>query len=70
MSLLEKIIYLADKNKDNRNYLGINIRRNLALKSIDDVMILILKNNIHFMIQKYNNININSLKTLHFLQEK
>lgn len=69
MSILEKIIYLADKNEDGRNYPSVYNQRELALKSLNNAMILTLKNSIHFTIQKHNTVNNYSLEALHFLQK-
>lgn len=69
MSTLEKIIYLADKNEDERRHIGIKEQRKIAKESLDKGMIVTLKNSIRYNKEQYNKININSLEALRFLQK-
>lgn len=70
MSTLEQIIYLADKNEDGRNYLGLDEQRRLAKLSLNNAMIVALTNSIKYCKKNFNSINVNSLEALRFLQNK
>lgn len=70
MSNLEKIIYLADKNEEGRNYLGLEEQRKLATQSLDKAMIAALIGSIKHCQKNYSDININSLEALRHLQQK
>lgn len=45
MNMLDKIIFVADKIEEGKNYPGIEEERVLAYKNIDEALILVLKNN-------------------------
>ncbi|QOX62721.1 HD domain-containing protein [Anoxybacterium hadale] len=49
MSLLEKIVYLADAIEPNRAYPGVNELRDLATKDLDKACLLSLNRNIEYI---------------------
>lgn len=49
MSLLEKIIYIADAIEPNRNYPGVNKLREVAERDIDEACLLSLSNTIRYV---------------------
>lgn len=49
MSLLEKIVYLADAIEPNRNYPGVNELRELATKDLDKACLQSLNTNIEYI---------------------
>ena len=49
MSLLEKIIYIADAIEPNRNYPGVEQLRKVAETDLDEACLLSLTNTIHFV---------------------
>ena len=54
MSLLERIIFIADYISDERDYNGVEIMRELADKSLEDAMLFALK----FTLQKLSSQNM------------
>ncbi len=70
MTLLEKIIYIADKIEPNRHYEGVDKLRELAYKDIDAAIILSLENTIEYVTNKNMILDEQSLKTLKFLKEE
>jgi predicted HD superfamily hydrolase involved in NAD metabolism len=52
MTLLEKIIYLADYIEPNRNFHGVEAVRELAEKSLDEALIVAIGNTITFLVTK------------------
>lgn len=52
MSLLEKIIYLADYIEPNRSFAGIDEIRELAMKDLDRAVLMALNNSINYIISK------------------
>lgn len=49
MSLLEKIIYIADAIEPNRNYPGVDILRRIAEKDLDEACLRSLDNTIRYV---------------------
>ena len=49
MSLLEKIIYIADAVEPNRNYPGVDILRQAAEKDLDEACLLSLERTIEYV---------------------
>ena len=49
MSLLEKIIYIADAIEPNRNYPGVDILRQAAEKDLDEACLLSLERTIEYV---------------------
>ena len=69
MSLLEKIVYIADYIEPTRKAYDATIKaRELAFLDIDKTMIFILENTIQFNKQKQNNIHPLSIDALNFLK--
>lgn len=67
MSLLEKIIFLADATEENRNYLELESLVNLIKEDINKGMIFTLKWTIDDLIQKEKIIHMDSIKAYNFL---
>ena len=69
MSLLAKIVYLADKIEKGKNYPGILEERNLAYINIDQAIILCLKNQMKKLREENKTINKLSFDTLNYLEK-
>ena len=67
MSLMEKIIFIADKIEENRNYIGIERRRKLALEDIDEVIIETIDYTTQYCIEKKDLIHPNSINARNYL---
>lgn len=52
MSLLEKIIFMADYIEPSRDFKGIEEIRNLAFKDLDKSLLLALNSNLKFLLEK------------------
>lgn len=50
MSLIEKIIYLADYIEPNRNYPGVEALRSKALQNLDDAIFQAMNNTIQYVV--------------------
>ncbi len=70
MSLLEKIIYLADYMEPNRDFNGVGELRRLALCDLDGALALGLQMTVDQLTARKLEINENSLAALRFLQER
>lgn len=70
MTVLEKIIYVADKTEPGRKYDGVEDIRKLAEMSIDDALIYSLERTIEYVKKKNLDIDIESIKTFNFLKEE
>ena len=62
MSLLEKIVYIADMIEPDRDYPGVEEFRKTAAKDLDQAMFDILNDNLRHLIEKKAFIAIDSLK--------
>ncbi len=67
MSLLEKIIFIADKIEPNRNYEGVDKLRKLAYDNINESIVKCLENTINYVKQRGLEFDVQSLKTLDYL---
>lgn len=54
MSMLEKIVFVADKIEPNRNYDGVELLRKLAYEDLDTCIVKILENTFRYL----NSINV------------
>jgi len=70
MSLLEKIIYIADKIEPNRNYEDVEEIRKLAYNNINKAIIKSLMSTISFVKLRKLELNEESLKTLNYLNKR
>ena len=70
MSLLAKIIYLADKIEKGKNYPGIDLERALAYQDLDKAIITCLDNQIKNLTLKQKPINKLALLTKEFLEKE
>lgn len=70
MSMLEKIIYLADYVEPNRDFEGVLPLRELAYRDLDEAMCLGLQMTVDQLRSRKLKINENSLAALRFLQER
>ena len=70
MSMLEKIIYLADYVEPNRDFDGVQTLRELAYADLDEAMLLGLQMTVEQLKGRKLKINENSLAALCFLQER
>lgn len=69
MTMLEKIIYLADKIEPNRRYDGVETIRELAYTNIDEAIIKSLENTFKYLKSKNIKIDNQSLVTYDFLKK-
>ncbi len=67
MSMLEKIVYIADKIEPNRNFEGVEEIRALAYDNIDNAIIRSLKSTIDYVKQRNMSVDVESVKTLNYL---
>lgn len=67
MSMLEKIIFIADKIEENRNYDGIEEIRHLAVTNIDSAIKYFLENTIQKCIKKDLPIHTQTIKARNYL---
>lgn len=67
MTMLEKIVYIADKIEPDRNYDGVESIRELAYKNIDDSIIKSLNNTFNYLKQKGIEVDKSSEETLNYL---
>jgi predicted HD superfamily hydrolase involved in NAD metabolism len=63
MDLLAKIIYVADKIEENRDYEEIEERRKIAFENLDNAIIETINYEMIECVKKNNVIHINSIKT-------
>lgn len=70
MSLLEKIIYIADCTSEERNYDGVEVQRKLAEKNLDYAILYSLKYNLGMLIQKQKPLHPDSVQAYHDLIKK
>lgn len=67
MTMLEKIVYIADKIESNRKFEGVEEIRSLAYDNINDAIIKSLMSTIEYVKQRNLDIDIESVKTLDYL---
>ncbi|MGL6120880.1 MAG: bis(5'-nucleosyl)-tetraphosphatase (symmetrical) YqeK [Fusobacteriaceae bacterium] len=70
MSLLEKIIYLADAVEPNRDYPGVKKIREILEKDIDLAIIYEIDKKIEYLIEKRKIIHLNTIDTRNWLLKK
>lgn len=61
MSVLEKIVFLADYVEYGRQFKGVKQARKLAMKDLDQGMLFALKNNIKYLISNNNELALDSI---------
>lgn len=69
MSLLDKILYVADMTSQDRKFENKEYIINLGNKDLDECVKYILKEGIHLRIAKNKKIHLNSVKALNFFME-
>lgn len=62
MTLLEKIVFIADLIEPSRNFQGVEEMRKLAYENLDESIILALNKNIQFVIEKKNLLHLDTIK--------
>nr|WP_308410492.1 bis(5'-nucleosyl)-tetraphosphatase (symmetrical) YqeK [Bacillus sp. Marseille-P3661] len=70
MSLLDKIVFLADYIEPGRNFPGVDEARELAFKDLDAAVVLALKNTIKFLLDKNQLVYPDTLTTYNALCKK
>lgn len=70
MTMLDKIIFIADKIEPKRNYKGIEELRNTAYINIDKAIIMSLETTIEYVKMRNLELDNDSLITLKFLRRK
>ncbi|MGD9568512.1 MAG: bis(5'-nucleosyl)-tetraphosphatase (symmetrical) YqeK [Sedimentibacter sp.] len=69
MTLLGKIIFIADKIEPRRKYDGVDSLRKAAYENIDDAIIMSLERTIEYVKMRNLELDNESIKTLEFLKE-
>lgn len=67
MTDLAKVLYLADKTEDNRDYDGVDEIRKVSMINMDKAMVLSLNNTIKYLIEKNRTIAPESIELRNFL---
>ncbi|MFX0549246.1 bis(5'-nucleosyl)-tetraphosphatase (symmetrical) YqeK [Hathewaya histolytica] len=67
MSLLEKIVYLADLIECGRDYPGVESLRKESIKDLDRALILSFDNTINFVIKRKGLVHLNTIKARNYL---
>lgn len=67
MTLLEKIIYIADYIEPGRDFFGIESIRNLAKKDLDKSVRISMDNTLKYLIEKHKLIHPDTLKSRNYL---
>lgn len=67
MSLLEKIIYLADYIEPSRNFPGVDELRELALKDLDAAVLMALENTIKYVIKRGELLHLDTIMARNYL---
>lgn len=70
MSLLEKVIYLADLIEPGRDFEGIEVIRQISYQDIDKAMLMALKQVMCFVQSKGFALHPNSLEAYHYFKEE
>lgn len=67
MSLLEKIIYIADYIEPNRNFPGVDWFRQYAYKNLDKCLRLSMDQTIKYLVEKGKLIHLDTIKARNYL---
>lgn len=67
MSLLDKIIYLADCIEENRNYDGVEELRKLAVENLNEAVIKSFEQTIKYVLSSGRILHINTIKARNYL---
>lgn len=69
MSLLEKIVFIADYIEPNRTFSGVEEARELAFKNINEAIVFAIVNTIEFLLKKKQLVFPDTLATYNYLIE-
>ena len=69
MSLLEKIIYVADISEPNRDFLDAKVIRDLAKQDLDQALVLAMKLTIDYVIDQGFTPSIEQYEAFHYYKE-
>lgn len=69
MTMLDKIIFIADKIEPRRKYDKVHEIKKVAYENIDDAIIMSIKSTIEYIKMRNLELDQESLKTLEFLEE-
>ena len=67
MDMMAKIIFMADKIEENRNYIGIERRRKLVLEDIDEAIIETINYTMQYCMEVNELIHPDSINTRNYL---
>ena len=70
MTLLDKIIFIADKIEERRNYDKVDELRKVAYENIDDAIIMSIESTIEYIKMKNSELDNESIKTLDYLRRQ
>lgn len=68
MTVLDKIIYIADYIEPGRSFKGVNEVRKLACENLDKSILLAMDNTIKFVIDKGQLIHLDTIKSRNYLK--
>lgn len=67
MSLLDKIIYIADCTEENRNYHGVEELRKLSFKNLDQAVIKSFEQTIKYVVESGGILHLDTIKARNYL---
>lgn len=67
MTILEKIIYMADMIEPERNYPGVGMLRKVTFENLDKGFLMALNHTINYLLDKGFYIDINTIKARNFI---
>ncbi len=67
MTLLDKIVFIADYISEDRKFQGVDEVRKLAEHSLDEAVLTALRNGLIHLFKQYRYVNIESAKAYNFL---
>lgn len=67
MSMLEKVIFIADYIEPMRNFIGVEELRELAYKNLEDALLLSFNNTIKYVIDKGELIHMDTIEARNFI---
>jgi len=70
MSILEKIIYIADYIEPMRNFEGVDMLRDLTYKDLDEALLMAFDKTIEYVISRRQPLHLNTVKARNFLIKK
>lgn len=67
MSILDKVIYIADYIEPGRNFPGVDALRNEAFRNMDKSILVALNNTIKYIVERGQLIDMNTIKARNYI---